>query len=228
MNEERVWGSLDFPGWWAPVLTLGGGILATWLAVVVAAAAFPPGPAITFFGVLAFPVATALLSVWIIARHNGLSWSAIVRSAAVVRRADWRYIGLYLVVVLPVALAVAALSALVGLEPGQEVVTTLARPEVMVLSFTVVPLGEELWGRGLVYGVLRRWGPVVAVVGTGLVTAVWHLDPAQIVGTLPGMLGLSWMRQATNRLGPSVVAHGLNNLAATLALLALGAAGGGT
>lgn len=226
VTGKTAWEDLRFPGPWAPVVALFAGIATSWVVLAVAVRGLGVGPAAQFLGVLAFPLTAALVSVWLISAENGLTWVQVARAGAELRRGDWPLIGLYLVVVLPVAVTVAALAGLLGLEPGPEVVTTLSRPEIMLLSFTVVPVGEELWGRGLVFGVLRRWGPVAAVVGTGLLTAAWHLDPAQVLGTLPGMLALSWLRHVTGRLAPGVLAHALNNLLASAALLVLGTLAG--
>jgi hypothetical protein len=173
-------------------------------------------------GNLALPVVLALGGLCLISRANGLRWRETAALALDFQAGDWVYPVLYLLIVLPASFGMAALIERLGLTVGEVHKALLTHPVTMVAGFTLVPLGEELWGRGLVYGALRRWGPRVAVPGTAVLTAAVHLDPAQVLATLPGMFALSWLRWRTGRLAPCVAAHTANNLAlAVLFSLAL-------
>ncbi len=92
---------------------------------------------------------------------------------------------------------------------------------VLLLGSVTAPFAEELFFRGVLFGLLRRrhrvW--VAYVVSSGLFAAA-HLVPArmnasQMAGLAVGVfvLGtlLAWTYQRTGSLFPGMVAHGLNN-----------------
>ena len=74
------------------------------------------------------------------------------------------------------------------------------------------PVLEELLFRGAVTKVLlRRYRPAVAIVVSGLLFGIFHLNPAQIVGAaLAGFL-FAWIYWRTGSLVPCIVVHVLNN-----------------
>jgi membrane protease YdiL (CAAX protease family) len=90
---------------------------------------------------------------------------------------------------------------------------------VFILLCIIVPIGEEIFFRGFVYGGLRsRWGVPAALVVSSLAFAVVHL---QVVHGFPiFLLGavFALVYQRTGSLVPAVVAHGVNNLIAVLSL----------
>ncbi|HET6315933.1 MAG TPA: CPBP family intramembrane glutamic endopeptidase, partial [Chloroflexota bacterium] len=99
---------------------------------------------------------------------------------------------------------------------------------VLLLGSVTAPFAEELFFRGVLFGLLRRRQPVwvAYAVSSGLFAAA-HLVPArmnasQMAGLAVGIfvLGmlLAWTYQHTGSLFPSMVAHGLNN-ATSLVLL---------
>jgi membrane protease YdiL (CAAX protease family) len=100
--------------------------------------------------------------------------------------------------------------------------TRLSGPEVawvLILLCVLVPVGEEVFFRGFIYGTLRRWGRVSAVVLSSVLFAAVHL---QIVHFLPILvLGvvLALLYERTGSLAGSIAVHGINNLIAVLASL---------
>lgn len=117
---------------------------------------------------------------------------------------------------------VLGLTELVGLHT--EVTTVdlqvLMHPLSIIASFTLVPVAEELFLRGALYGALLRWGVRVAIGGTILISSLMHWPPAHVVGVLPGMAVYTYLRWRTGRLAPAVVAHAASNaLAMGIAIL---------
>jgi membrane protease YdiL (CAAX protease family) len=98
--------------------------------------------------------------------------------------------------------------------------TSLPMAWVLFLLAVVVPIGEEIFFRGFVYGGLReRWGIVVAMAASAIFFAFVHLQavhafPIFLLGVLFALL-----YERTRNLIPGVVAHGVNNLIAVLATL---------
>ena len=84
----------------------------------------------------------------------------------------------------------------------------------------VVPIGEELYFRGVVYGGLRnRWGVGWGLLGNTLFFGVIH---QQVVHFLPiALLGLvlALLYERTQSLLPAVIVHGVNNIMAILSHL---------
>ena len=86
-----------------------------------------------------------------------------------------------------------------------------------VLVGVVVPIGEELFFRGLVFGALRRrLNRHLAAVLSALFFTAAHLDPAATLPILLLGLVLAYTYEYTGSLVPGMVAHGVNNLAALL------------
>lgn len=90
---------------------------------------------------------------------------------------------------------------------------------IVLLVCVLVPIGEEVFFRGFVYGTLRRWGIPAATVLSALFFGAVH---QQIVHFLPiAVLGviLAVLYERTGSLIPAIVVHAVNNLVATLASL---------
>lgn len=90
---------------------------------------------------------------------------------------------------------------------------------VFVLLAVVVPVGEEVFFRGFVYGGLRaRWGVAAAVLGSAVFFTVVHV---QVVHALPifilGVL-LALLYERTGGLLASIVTHAINNVIAALSI----------
>ena len=79
----------------------------------------------------------------------------------------------------------------------------------------VVPVGEEIFFRGLVLGALRRsLHRHTAVVVSALFFAAAHLQAVELLPILILGLVLGYLYEITGSLVPGMIAHGLNNLAA--------------
>lgn len=90
--------------------------------------------------------------------------------------------------------------------------------EITLLALVVgvvVPIGEEIFFRGLVFGALRRaLNRHAAVVVSALFFAAAHLQPVDLLPILILGLILGYLYELTGSLVPGMIAHGLNNLAA--------------
>lgn len=86
------------------------------------------------------------------------------------------------------------------------------------LALSIGPaLSEELAFRGLILQGLRsRLGAVSAVALTALLFGVIHLDPLQGLGALFTGLYLGYLTVRSESIYPAIVAHGFNNLWATV------------
>ncbi len=106
-------------------------------------------------------------------------------------------------------------------ETGDSSGITLWVVIVAVLAATAVPVIEELGYRGLWYSALAKRGHPEwwAVVASSFVFAIVHLEPARTPIIFVLGLVLGWGRRLTNRIGASVIAHGLINGLAFVALL---------
>jgi len=136
------------------------------------------------------------------------------------RGANWKYVVFG-------ALATMALSVGVsqfGVEPqGMKQVFDIVRDLhqlalSLLLLAVLAPLVEELVFRGLLYGWLTgRWGKNVGWIVSSLAFAAAHMEPAHIILVLPLGLLFGWLRQRTDSLLPSIVAHIANNALALTA-----------
>lgn len=108
-------------------------------------------------------------------------------------------------------------------DPLRPVFETLsgAAPATWLLFLLVVitPIGEEVFFRGLVYGGLRaRWGVVAAAITSAVFFSAVHV---QVVHALPIFvlaIILALLYERTGSLLPAIVAHGINNVVAVLAV----------
>lgn len=86
---------------------------------------------------------------------------------------------------------------------------------VVVLIGVVVPIGEEVFFRGLAYGALRR---VMNRHGAAVLSALFfagaHLQPVAILPILILGVILAYLYDYTGSLVPGMIAHAVNNLAA--------------
>jgi hypothetical protein len=90
---------------------------------------------------------------------------------------------------------------------------------VFVLLAVVVPVGEEVFFRGFVYGGLRaRWGLTAAALASAVFFAAVHM---QVVHALPiFILGLvlALLYERSGGLLTSIVTHSINNVIAALSI----------
>jgi CAAX protease family protein len=136
------------------------------------------------------------------------------------RPANWKYVVFGSLGTMGLSVAVSQF----GLQPqGMKQVFDIVRDLKqlglsLLLLAVLAPLVEELVFRGLLYGWLAgRWGKNVGWIASSLAFAVAHTEPAHIVLVLPLGLLFGWLRQRTDSLLPSLVAHIANN---SLALIA--------
>lgn len=89
----------------------------------------------------------------------------------------------------------------------------------LILLAVVVPIGEEIFFRGFVYGGLRdRWGSVIAALVSAAFFSTVHM---QVVHALPiFVLGLvlALLYERTRSLVPAIVVHSLNNIIAVVSV----------
>ncbi len=134
------------------------------------------------------------------------------------RRASWTIV-LGTVGALIVSVAVSQLGEPEGVKQAMDVART---PSLFVASLAVMavlaPLVEEMVFRGLLYGWLAgRWGTTVAWLVSSILFAAAHVEPAHALLVLPLGLWFGWLRQRTDSLWPSLVAHIANNSLAVVA-----------
>ena len=136
------------------------------------------------------------------------------------RPANWKYIVFGALGTMALSVAVSQ----VGLQPeGMKQVLDIVRDLhqlalSLLLLAVLAPLVEELVFRGLLYGWLAgRWGKNVGWIVSSLAFAAAHTEPAHIVLVFPLGLLFGWLRQRTDSLLPSLVAHIANNGLALIA-----------
>jgi hypothetical protein len=101
----------------------------------------------------------------------------------------------------------------------QRPLTTTQIVWIVLLVCVLVPIGEEMFFRGFVYGTLRRWGVTAATVLSALFFGAVH---QQVVHFLPiVVLGaiLALLYERTGSLLPAMLVHAVNNLVAVLGTL---------
>ena len=125
-----------------------------------------------------------------------------------------------------------------------QVLAGVALVQVVVGSLinTVPAFGEEVGWRGFLFPRLQElFGPVAAVVGTGVTWGLWHAPVILLGYNYPGnpVLGLGamcvmttlfgaflgWLRQRSGSVWPAALGHGTLNAAVTTFAVVLGAAG---
>lgn len=82
-----------------------------------------------------------------------------------------------------------------------------------ILSLAVLgPILEELLFRGAVTKeLLKRYKPGTAIVLSGLLFGLFHINPAQVVGAILIGFFFAWLYYRTRSLVPGIVLHILNN-----------------
>lgn len=121
------------------------------------------------------------------------------------------------------ALVVSVAASQLGEPEGVKQAMDVARtPRLFVASLAVMallaPLAEEAVFRGLLYGwVAGRWGTTIAWFVSSILFAAAHVEPAHVLLVLPLGLWFGWLRQRTDSLWPSLVAHIVNNGLAVVA-----------
>tara|TARA_R110000824_G_scaffold342743_2_gene529231 strand:- start:2415 stop:2870 length:456 start_codon:yes stop_codon:yes gene_type:complete len=88
-----------------------------------------------------------------------------------------------------------------------------------IIVFIIPPI-EEFIFRGVLWKV-SEWvfSPKWTWILISLAFAAVHMEPLHILGLLPFSFFVGWLRLKTNRLGPSVVAHTVNNAMGCLLMI---------
>jgi membrane protease YdiL (CAAX protease family) len=91
----------------------------------------------------------------------------------------------------------------------------------MLITVTLAaPLGEELFFRGFALPALRRsWGAVAALVVSGALFSLLHMDPVGFVGLMEIGILLAVLRWWSGSLWAAVIGHAVNNGIAAVAFL---------
>jgi uncharacterized protein len=108
--------------------------------------------------------------------------------------------------------------------PARDLIERADDPVGVVLLVLIAgvgaPLIEELFFRGfLLRGLLRRMGPVPAVLVSSVVFAAVHRQPLQFPALLVFGLVAGWLTVRTGRLGPAWAAHVAFNVVTIVLLL---------
>lgn len=83
----------------------------------------------------------------------------------------------------------------------------------------IAPIVEELIFRGVImHGLMRNYSGLKAVFFSGLLFALFHLNPWQFPATFMLGLLLGWIMLRTRNIGLSIAGHALNNLVVLLTI----------
>jgi membrane protease YdiL (CAAX protease family) len=206
------------PGW----LEVAVGLL-TMLATIVAV------PLLGTVGLDADPVGYGLiLAAWSgVAALLGFAVAALVRirswGAFSIRRTTWKWmaigVGVGVVAFLLKGIVNWAVIALTGFnEDPQTPYYDSAGGGVLPLILTILflsfltPLGEEFLFRGVVANALLRYGPVIGVLGSSVIFALFHgINIALPSALVIGIFAAEVMRRSGS-IWPAVAVHTVNNL----------------
>lgn len=74
------------------------------------------------------------------------------------------------------------------------------------------PILEELLFRGAITKVLlKKYNPLTAILVSGLIFGIFHVNPAQVVGAILIGFVLAWIYYRTHSLIPCILIHIMNN-----------------
>jgi len=91
-----------------------------------------------------------------------------------------------------------------------EVVERTPLPASLVVLALLPAIGEELLFRGVFARSLTRL-PVIAILGSAALFSIYHLVPAQMLGTFPLGLALGLLAVRSGSIVPGMIAHLFNN-----------------
>ena len=97
-------------------------------------------------------------------------------------------------------------------------------PQQLVLMFILIavlaPIAEEIFFRGMLYPLLReRFGMVAGVVSNALIFALIHFIPILIPGLFIVGLCITYLRERSGSIWPSVLYHMLQNSLGLIAIV---------
>ena len=173
-----------------------------------------------YFSLITASYATQLLVVWFLARRRGLKFAPAVGLnpfplvAGITAAVVVSFVGRLLA---GIASLVAQLLGLRLPQPTVDPTRILGTGPVsviliLVLLMVVAPFAEEVIFRGVVMGSLqRRYGASWAIVGSGLLFAIVHVQLATVVAIIFVGLALGWVAMRYRSIWPSIIAHSLFN-----------------
>jgi uncharacterized protein len=92
----------------------------------------------------------------------------------------------------------------------------------LLFAGIIIPIAEELFFRGMVFGWMReRWGVWPAILLSGVVFGLIHIQPAVAIPAGLLGIGLAWLYQRHRSLWSPILVHALNNATALLLLYVL-------
>jgi membrane protease YdiL (CAAX protease family) len=175
---------------------------------------------LTYFGLITASYAVQVLAVYVLARRRGLRFAPAVGlnpfplAAGILAAVVVSFAGRLLA-----GLAAAMLQAL-GIrlpQPTTDPTAILGSGPIsvvliLVLLMVVAPFAEEVVFRGVIMASLhRRFGPVWAIAGSGLLFALVHVQPATVFAIVFVGLALGWVAMRYRSIWPSIIAHSLFN-----------------
>lgn len=213
-------------GWTEIGIVLGSYVL---LNVIVVAAVLLAGTTPSIFVAVVASAVTAFAAVTIAAAVRVRSFAALG-----LRAVSWRWIGLGI----GAGVAVWLINRVVVLiyisvtgdtsNPQQELNNAAAGSVaglvfMLALGAVLVPIGEELLFRGVIYGGLRRYGVTVATIASAAVFGLAHGISIVLVGAVILGVVAALLYERTRSIWPAVAVHGVNNgISFAIAALVLG------
>lgn len=210
-HDPAVWPSL-----WTAVMVqlaslLGGYTVGRAVIALCSGPSRPPDDALVAGLVAAntaYTVMVGAMSLWLALKAAGGSrdrrWVQLVRVSKPEALTAFLAVGLAGVATL--LLSTIPLPALTE-SVSETMVKAASSPMSLAVAVLIVPISEELWYRGLVYGSLEGYGPVVAATVSLVVCVSMHWPPVHMLGSLPGAVAITWLRYRTGKLGPCILGH---------------------
>lgn len=129
-------------------------------------------------------------------------------------------VGVFFLVTIMMALIISFFPQPPQLQPLAELIMNARSWRELLLPLLLVgvgaPLSEELYFRGFVYPVLRsRVGVNLGIIITACFFAALHLDPVRFLPLALGGAFLTYFREKTESLYPSIIAHSVWNVVMT-------------
>jgi hypothetical protein len=189
---------------------------------------------LTFFTFITLSYVAQMVVVWAMARRRGMSFKrAVGLNPFPVVSGILVAIAASVVGRLLAGLALLILQALdIRLPPSPTDPTAmfgrgpLSMALILVLLMVVAPFAEEVIFRGVLMGSLqRRYGPSWAILGSGMLFALVHVQISTVVAIVFVGLALGWIAMRYRSIWPSIIAHSLFNGVSAGAILWLRSSG---
>lgn len=158
-----------------------------------------------------------------------LPWSAIgLKKFRFVQA--MRYIGGFYLIMLGLAAIVAVIAAGLGIDPSTASINVTGKTDTIeliesmggfwatfVLTVIFAPIIEEILFRGVLFPAIKyRYGVIAGILISGLLFAMAHLNPLQILALIPMGVYLAIMYQRTKSIYPGIILHASWNLMVVL------------